>query len=107
MGVDRARWLLRTSNPLCLVTSGVGGFDSLALPPDNFKHEITWFQPKGKPPTVMVGGFVFDQMVTNFFAAKFVVPNVRVEPSRVTLWFFEFCVACISLSCHVPESPFS
>ena len=32
-GVDGARWLLRTSNPLCLVTSGVGGFDSLALPP--------------------------------------------------------------------------
>ena len=24
-----------TSNPLCLVTSGVGGFDSLALPLDN------------------------------------------------------------------------
>ena len=24
-----------TSNPLCLVTSGVGGFDSLALPSDN------------------------------------------------------------------------
>ena len=34
-GVDGARWLLRTSNPLCLVTSGVGGFDSLALPPEN------------------------------------------------------------------------
>ena len=32
-GVDGARWPLRTSNPLCLVTSGVGGFDSLALPP--------------------------------------------------------------------------
>ena len=25
----------RTSNPLCLVTSGLGGFDSLALPPSS------------------------------------------------------------------------
>ena len=40
MGVDGARWLLRTSNPLCLVTSGVGGFDSLALPPDNLLAEM-------------------------------------------------------------------
>ncbi len=32
-GVDGARWLLRSSKPLCLVKSGVGGFDSLALPP--------------------------------------------------------------------------
>ena len=59
MGVDGARWLLRTSNPLCLVTSGVGGFDSLALPPDIYRHEITRFQPIGKPSTVMVGGFFF------------------------------------------------
>ena len=36
VGVEGARWLLRTSNPLCLVTSGVGGFDSLALPPQFF-----------------------------------------------------------------------
>ena len=32
-GVDGARWPLRSSKPLCLVRSGVGGFDSLALPP--------------------------------------------------------------------------
>jgi hypothetical protein len=32
MGVDRARWPLRTSTPLRLVY-GAGGFDSLALPP--------------------------------------------------------------------------
>ena len=29
-----------TSNPLCLVTSGVGGFDYLALSPDSVRHEI-------------------------------------------------------------------
>ena len=44
-GNNRARKTLwyeweRTSNPLCLLTSGVGGFDSLALPPDIFRHEI-------------------------------------------------------------------
>ena len=39
-GVEGARWLLRTSNPLCLVTSGVGGFDSLALPPSLFRFAI-------------------------------------------------------------------
>jgi hypothetical protein len=31
--VDGARWPLRSSKPLYLVKSGVGGFDSLALPP--------------------------------------------------------------------------
>ena len=82
MGVDGARWPLRTSNPLCLVTSGVGGFDSLALPPDNFQLRSHLISAKNKPPTMMVGGFVLDQMVTNFFTARFVVPNVRIELTR-------------------------
>ena len=46
-------------------------FDSLALPPDIFRHEISRFPPIRKPPTVMVGGFVLDQMVTNFFVLNF------------------------------------
>ena len=33
MGADGARWLSRTSNPLYPVTTGMGGFDSLPLPP--------------------------------------------------------------------------
>ena len=46
-------------------------FDSLALPPDIFRHEISRFPSIRKPPTVMVGGFVLDQMVTNFFVLNF------------------------------------
>ena len=53
------------------MTNGAGGFDSLALPPDIFRHGISRFPPIRKPPTVMVGGFVLDQMVTNFFVLNF------------------------------------
>ena len=40
------------------------------------------FWIKRKPPTITVGGFVLNQMVTNFFTARFVVPNVRIELTR-------------------------
>ena len=53
LGVDGARWPLRTSNPLCLVTSGVGGFDSLALPPvisDSKSSERAWDRVNHKCP---------------------------------------------------------
>ena len=48
---------LPTKLSLCLVTSGVGGFDSLELPPELFRHEITRFQPIRKPLTITAGGF--------------------------------------------------
>ena len=60
----------RTSNPLCLVTSGVGGFDSLALPPNDFRHEISRFQPIRKPPTITIGSLFLpgvDQTSTEAF----------------------------------------
>jgi len=35
LGVDGARWLSRTSNPLYPARTGMGGFDSLTLPPEH------------------------------------------------------------------------
>ena len=36
LGVDGAWWLSRTSNPLCPARTGMGGFDSLTLPPEHW-----------------------------------------------------------------------
>ena len=58
-GVDGARWPLRSSKPLCLVRSGVGGFDSLALPPGSFslhrgasacQRRAQWSRSQWTPP---------------------------------------------------------
>ena len=45
------------NSSIALMTSGVGGFDSPALPPDSFRYEIAWFRPIRKPPAITSRGF--------------------------------------------------
>ena len=64
-----------TSNPLCLGTSGVGGFDSLALPPDYLGTKSPDFSQQETPDCNGRGlcfGSNGHELVTNFFE-----PNLR------------------------------